>query len=217
MRQHEIDELFRQALACEACGGVGAIWPKQGYARTCEACEAIRATIREHHDLLATMDLDTRPGARVVFAHPTNGYSGDVHRARMLTIGAEYTVARVSVGDSSSTVELVEFPGELFNTVQFQNMDEPAETSEAPVELITREQFDVEARAIEAHLPLLQKLREKAREGDHGPLQVVGSDPHALLHESRGDGECAPVRPHRQADQGGSMSPVLSSVEGRTA
>lgn len=51
-----------------------------------------------------------------------NGYDSNREVANKFLIkGNEYTVARTCVGQSSSTVELIEFPNKHFNTVMFRD------------------------------------------------------------------------------------------------
>lgn len=55
------------------------------------------------------------------FAHPDAGWKSDQeHAAEHLTVGQVYTVRTLDVGRSSSSLTLVEFPGETFNTVLFE-------------------------------------------------------------------------------------------------
>lgn len=55
------------------------------------------------------------------FAHPDAGWKVDQERAaELLTIDRVYTVQHLDVGRSSSTLTLVEVPGETFNTVLFE-------------------------------------------------------------------------------------------------
>lgn len=50
-----------------------------------------------------------------------NGYNGDkAYLLKHLDIGEEYTLDSMSVGQSSSTLTLKEFPGKPFNTVNFK-------------------------------------------------------------------------------------------------
>jgi hypothetical protein len=69
-----------------------------------------------------SMSLSTKPGAVVEFLS-RNGWPGEVEHCRKLGMrrGRTYTVVRLEVYDSSSNVELAEFPGKRFNTVCFTN------------------------------------------------------------------------------------------------
>jgi hypothetical protein len=81
------------------------------------------------------MPIDAEPGSKVIYAFPNNGMSGD--RAQLqklgLVVGAEYTVAEVRAGGFSSSVLLAEFPGHVFNTVNFAAAPEQAESKEGKV------------------------------------------------------------------------------------
>lgn len=69
------------------------------------------------------MSVRTQPGMKVVFAAPNNGYDIEVKQsaAAGLKLGAVYTVKDISVGRSSTSIKLDEFPGS-FNSVQFCNL-----------------------------------------------------------------------------------------------
>ncbi|QQG45964.1 MAG: hypothetical protein HYY55_03210 [Candidatus Niyogibacteria bacterium] len=74
-----------------------------------------------------SMDLDTKPGEKVLFDKPNSGYEHDSATARKhLNIGDTYTVERVEVADWSSEVFLKEVPDVGFNTTHFQNVHEAA-------------------------------------------------------------------------------------------
>lgn len=52
-----------------------------------------------------------------------NGYEFDSEKAQNLGINIPYTIKDMWVGRSSSTLELVEFPGVHFNTVNFEFLE----------------------------------------------------------------------------------------------
>jgi hypothetical protein len=71
------------------------------------------------------MSLDTKPGDKVLFDKPNQGYEWDVEcTKKYLVVGNQYTVERIEVGDSSSEVYFREVPDVGFNTVHFQNVEE---------------------------------------------------------------------------------------------
>ena len=74
---------------------------------------------------LPSMSIETPSGAKVIFVHSTHGYQGDILRIQKagLIQGHTYTVSRLEVGRSSSTVTLKEFPEDDFNTVHFVNAE----------------------------------------------------------------------------------------------
>ena len=126
----ELVRLYRLALACEECSGKGCVWRPS--AVTCQSCKDIRANILElqckDRSHLASMDLDTEPGERVVFSNPLNGWPGDKDAAKQLTIDGEYTLRRIDVGDSHTSISLEEVAG-VFNSAQFRNVARPDEHS----------------------------------------------------------------------------------------
>lgn len=67
------------------------------------------------------MDIESPPGTKVVLWKPKNGWPADQDRIKRLGMKKyqEFTVARTIVYDSSTTVYLVEFPDEQFNSVNF--------------------------------------------------------------------------------------------------
>lgn len=77
------------------------------------------------------MSLDTKPGDKVLFDKPNQGYEHDTERAtNHLTVGDQYTVEHLEVAKWSSEVFFKEVPGVGFNTIHFQNVDlQPAETT----------------------------------------------------------------------------------------
>lgn len=63
-------------------------------------------------------------GNKVTFEHPTAGWKGDVERGRkFLLLGEEYTIHSVDIHQTLTTVYLEEFPGEYFNSVQFEDVE----------------------------------------------------------------------------------------------
>ena len=71
-----------------------------------------------------TMNIYAPKGHKVRFAFPENGWRGDIENAeKHLTVGAVYTVVRTEVGRSITYVELAEFPGKTFNSVQFEDVE----------------------------------------------------------------------------------------------
>ncbi|MDO8558373.1 MAG: hypothetical protein Q7S09_04280 [bacterium] len=68
------------------------------------------------------MNIYAKPGSRVVFSHPNNGYPGDQKNAqRHLQVGHTYTVERTEVHSFSTRVFLQEVPGTFFNSVLFED------------------------------------------------------------------------------------------------
>lgn len=71
------------------------------------------------------MNINAPPGTKIVFDKPQNGYPIDQKLAKAkLTVGAVYTVERTNVGQSLTSVFLVEHPGTSFNSVQFSDIKE---------------------------------------------------------------------------------------------
>lgn len=71
----------------------------------------------------STMDIWSPPGTYVKYLNK-NGYESDRERAnKVLEEGKQYTVYKIDVGSSRSTVQLVEFPDQWFNTVMFENLE----------------------------------------------------------------------------------------------
>ncbi len=70
---------------------------------------------------MRTMPNRVARGTKVVFAFPNNGYSGDKESLKRLGLspGAEFTVDSTEVHSWSTSLRLREFPGEVFNTVNF--------------------------------------------------------------------------------------------------
>lgn len=66
------------------------------------------------------MDINSKPGTKVVFLYPNNGYPQDKKYVKQhLEEGQTYTVKHVRSSQSISYVELEEVPGKTFNTVHF--------------------------------------------------------------------------------------------------
>ena len=62
-------------------------------------------------------------GRKVIFINK-NGWDYDLeHARRLLSEGDIVTVEEIYVGRSSSKVEFIEFPGETFNTVMFEDLE----------------------------------------------------------------------------------------------
>jgi hypothetical protein len=69
------------------------------------------------------MNIYAMPGTKVTFLYPKFGYQTDQQKCRMLlTVGDEYTVRRISVGSTHSTVYFKEIPDVGFNTVMFEDV-----------------------------------------------------------------------------------------------
>lgn len=49
-----------------------------------------------------------------------NGYDSDKEKVKQLELNHPYTLKTMDVGRSSSTLELEEFPGKTFNSVNFK-------------------------------------------------------------------------------------------------
>jgi len=113
--------MLRAAWACEDCNGQGHNFVP-GACKTCQTCRSLR-------DALLTvrgpfMSLDSKPGDKVRYHWGLAGYDGDVSYARKhLTLGAVYTIKRLDVYDSTSTLLLEEVLGG-FNPVQFAPLAE---------------------------------------------------------------------------------------------
>lgn len=87
--------------------------------------ESINRMIEESDKRFPTIDLDTKKGSEVVFSYPENGRECDVlHAAKHLVVDRTYTVEAISIGNSTSSIELKELKGVEFNTVQFSNKQE---------------------------------------------------------------------------------------------
>lgn len=82
----------------------------------------ISEAINDYERNNPTMTLSTRKNNKVIFKYPNNGRQADVERAaENLILNGEYTVETISIGGSTSFVELKEVPGIVFNTVHFTN------------------------------------------------------------------------------------------------
>lgn len=87
--------------------------------------ESIDRMIIENQAQFPTMKLETKNGSKVIFKYPENGKRSDSDlAAKYLKVDEIYTVKNISIGGSSSAVELTEVPGVTFNTVQFMNTQE---------------------------------------------------------------------------------------------
>ena len=76
-----------------------------------------------------TMNIYAKRGDKVRFSFPNNGYSMDIEIAKeRLKLGEIYTVDYTCVGQSNTSVKLLEVPDRLFNSVQFE--DEEDKTNE---------------------------------------------------------------------------------------
>jgi hypothetical protein len=66
----------------------------------------------------------TKPEDLVKFTHPEAGYDCDQEQAaKHLTKGRTYTINFLQIYDWNTAVHLVEFPGEVFNSVMFDNVE----------------------------------------------------------------------------------------------
>lgn len=87
--------------------------------------DEISDAINEYERNNPTMTLSTGKSRKVIFKYPENGSQIDEERAaENLTLNGEYTVVTISIGGSTSFVELKEVPGIVFNTVHFINKQE---------------------------------------------------------------------------------------------
>lgn len=83
---------------------------------------SISDAINEYERNNPTMTLAVRKNSKIIFRYPTHGRQEDVEcAAENLILNDEYTVETISVGGSTSFVELKEVPGIVFNTVLFTN------------------------------------------------------------------------------------------------
>lgn len=119
-------------FTCEKFGGIGATLLDRHFKGTMRASRVGNCALvgREEDDTpkdpsTSPMDLDTKPGEKILFDKPHSGYEYDTeHAKKHLVIGDTYTVERVEVADSSSEVFFKEVPDVGFNTVHFQNVHE---------------------------------------------------------------------------------------------
>lgn len=66
------------------------------------------------------MDIYAKKGHKVIFKYPDNGYTPDQEQAKKyLKVGETYTVNKTEVHSSTADVELIEIPGQYFNSVLF--------------------------------------------------------------------------------------------------
>ena len=69
-----------------------------------------------------TMDIYAKLGTSIKYLG-VNGYDSDREYAnKYLSVDCVYTVKQTNVGNWSSSVELLEFPDKLFNTVMFSEV-----------------------------------------------------------------------------------------------
>lgn len=68
------------------------------------------------------MNINAGRGTQVRFVRPGAGWSHDQEQAQKLIVGKVYTVHHTDVHSSSTSLYLIEFPGEKFNTVQFDGL-----------------------------------------------------------------------------------------------
>jgi len=98
-------------LTCEKCGReiIGVDWG-YGFTWICSDCEPKGL-------------LHCEKGSKIAFVHPNSGYPGDQESAKKHLIkNGEYTVEYLSVGRSSSTIQVKEVPGIKFNSVHFERI-----------------------------------------------------------------------------------------------
>ena len=68
------------------------------------------------------MDIYSKPGTKVVYAYPDNGYNYECELAKeILVIGNVYEVEKINVGRFSTTVKLKGID-RTFNSVMFKNI-----------------------------------------------------------------------------------------------
>ncbi len=68
-----------------------------------------------------TMNIDAKPGTRIIFAYPKNCNETDQEVAqKYLTSGVSYTVEKIDAHDWRTDVFLREFPGVAFNSSFFR-------------------------------------------------------------------------------------------------
>ena len=72
-----------------------------------------------------SMNIYSPPGTKIVYNNPEAGYDHDQQQcSKLLQIGNIYTVAGISVYSYASDLYLKEFPGIIFNTVMFDNIED---------------------------------------------------------------------------------------------
>lgn len=77
------------------------------------------------------------PGRRVRYVHPDWGYPGEQEpAAELLVLGAAYTIAQHSIGQSRTDLILEGIPGEWFNSVLFEPADDEKADRTAPAALV---------------------------------------------------------------------------------
>lgn len=74
---------------------------------------------------MKTMNIYSKPGTKVVFAYPDNGYPSEKETVKKLglKLGEVYTVKMTIVSQSSTSVYLEEFPCISFNSVHFEDFE----------------------------------------------------------------------------------------------
>ena len=69
------------------------------------------------------ISFDTKPGTKIVYANKNCGYDYDQESAaKYLKLGRQYTLKSMSVGQSSSSLTLEEFPNVSFNLIMFDDV-----------------------------------------------------------------------------------------------
>ena len=103
-------------------------------------------------DLYKTMRINAPKGQKVIFKGERDGLWGGGHADGRLKEGAVYTVESTKVFKSHSFVELMELPGEEFNTVMFEETGKLLEPTQTTEEIYRR---GIEATAVirNAHKP----------------------------------------------------------------
>lgn len=135
-----------------------------------------------------SMRLDTQPGDKVVFAYPENGYPGEAAAASLALVpGRAYTIDRIQVGQSYTSVWLVEKPGAAFNSVHFANAKKDVRQSVAEGE---RHSDDVAVDRFAAAMKAkLAKKREQGYSGWDEPDECTVDSLARMLveHLPKGD------------------------------
>jgi hypothetical protein len=99
----------------------------QAYCTVCaadnwrEAWQRRLAITQDYADIRPLMDMHSPPGTKVMFWFPHHGYDHDKPQFKDLgiTLGTVLTVEHTEVGSCHAYIFLNEFPGELFNHVNF--------------------------------------------------------------------------------------------------
>jgi hypothetical protein len=96
---------------------LGAVFPEAGF---------------EFEDDGEPLEVKYAAGRRVRYVHPDYGYPGEQEpAAELLILGAAYTIAACQVGQSRTDLILEGIPGEWFNSVFFEPVDEVAAAAAA--------------------------------------------------------------------------------------